>query len=103
MKVKAEHATPPTIYIWRKMDIGKVKVDHLTLHICLPYTLSVVSNLKVKAPKICAEHFGNVYFNKIISKLNGKSIWNSAETVPSVGTGKQVYILLRLAITPYCS
>ena len=48
------------------MDIGKVKVDQLTLLACLPYTLSLVSNLEVKAPKIYAELFGNVYFIKLI-------------------------------------
>ena len=41
------------------MDIRKVKVDHLTLLACLPYTLSLVLNLEVKTPQICTEHFGN--------------------------------------------
>ena len=48
------------------MGIGEVEVDQLTLLACLPYTLSLVSNLEVKAPKMCAEHFGNVYFIKLI-------------------------------------
>ena len=65
MKVKAEYDTPLNIHIWNKMDIGKVKVDQLTLLACLPYTLSLVSNLEVKAPKICAK-LGNVYFIKFI-------------------------------------
>ena len=30
-----------------------------------------------------------------------KNIWNQLKTVSSLGTGKQFYILLRLAITPY--
>ena len=54
------------IHIWKKMDIGKVKVDQLTLHACLPYTLSQVSDLELKAPKICTKLFGNVYFIKLI-------------------------------------
>ena len=82
------------------MDIGKVKVDQINLLACLPYTLSLVSNLEVKAPKICAELFGNVYFIQVI-QIKWENIWNSDETVSSVGTGKQFYILLRLAITPY--
>ena len=41
----------PLIYhIWKKMDIRKAKVDQPTLVACLPYTLSLVSNLEVKAP-----------------------------------------------------
>ena len=64
VKVKAEHAHPLNIYIWKKMDIRKVKVDHLALLAYLPCTLSLVSNLEVKAPTICAEHFGNIYFTK---------------------------------------
>ena len=59
-------AHPLICHIWKKMDIRKVKVDHLTLLACLPYTLSLVSNLEVKVPKICAEHFGNVYFIQLI-------------------------------------
>ena len=61
-----EHDTPLNIHIWKKMDIQKVKVDHLTLLACLPSTLSLVSNLEVKAPKICAEPFGNAYLIKLI-------------------------------------
>ena len=45
---------------------GKVKVDQLTLLACLPFALSLVSNLEVEVPKICAEHFCNVYFIKFI-------------------------------------
>ena len=41
-------------------------------------------------------------YSKFNSELNGKNIWNQLETVSSLGTGKQSYILLRLAITPYC-
>ena len=44
------------------MDIGKVKVDQLTLLACLPDTLSLVSNVELKTPKICTEHFGSVCF-----------------------------------------
>ena len=54
------------------MDIWDVKAGQLTLLACLPCALSLVSNLEVKAPKICAELFGNVYFI-INSKLNGKT------------------------------
>ena len=54
-------------------DIGKVKVDHLTLLACLPCTLSWVSGFKVEAHKICAKHFDNVHFIKFNSKLNGKT------------------------------
>ena len=54
------------LHIWKKIDIRKVKVDHLTLLANLPCTLSLVSNLEVKAPKICAEHFGKIYFIKLI-------------------------------------
>ena len=32
----------------------------------------------------------------------GKIDWIQAETVFFMGTGKQFYFLLRLAITPYC-
>ena len=64
--IKTEHATSLNIHISKKMDIGKVKVGQLTLLTCLPNTLSLVSNLEVKAPKICAELFGNVYFIKLI-------------------------------------
>ena len=64
VEVKAEHDTPLNIHIWKKMDIRKVKVDHLTLLACLPYNLSLVSILEVKGPEIFAECFGNVYFTK---------------------------------------
>ena len=111
LKVKADQLTqyesrlsmpyPLYVHIWKKMDIGKGKVDQPTLLSCLPYTLSLVSNLEVKAPKIYAELFGNFIFYNINSKLNGKNIWNPGETVSSVGTGKQFYFLFRLAITPY--
>ena len=49
------------------MDIGKVKVDQLTLLACLAHTLSQVSNLEMKGPKVCAECFGNVYFIKLVT------------------------------------
>ena len=54
------------------MDIRKVKVDHLALLACLPYTLSLVSILEVKVPEICAECFGNVYFTKFSQYELGK-------------------------------
>ena len=92
---------PLKYHIWKKMDIWKVKVGQLTVLACLPCTLSLVSNLEVETSKIYVELFGNIYFMKINSKLNGKNIWNSAETMSSVGRGKQFYFLLRLAITPY--
>ena len=100
VKAKAAHDTSLNIHIWKKVDIRKVKVDHLTLLACLPYTLSLVSNLEVKVPKICAEHLV-MYILQNAFKINWKNVWNLAETVPSVGTGKQFYILLRLAIAPY--
>ena len=80
------------------MDIMKVKFDHMNLFAHLPYTLSLVSYLEVKAPKLCPECFDNVYFTKFIQNEFGKTFWNPVETVSSVGTGKQLYILLRLAI-----
>ena len=43
-----------------------------------------------------------LYISKLNKKENEKNAGNQAETVSSMGTGKQFYILLRLAITHYC-
>ena len=48
-----------------KMDIRKVKADQLTLLVCLPHTLSLVS-MEEEASKICVELFGNIYFIYLI-------------------------------------
>ena len=43
-----------------------------------------------------------LYISKLNKKENEKNAGNQAETVSSMGTGKQFYILLRFAITHYC-
>ena len=60
------------IHTWKKMDIRKVKVDHLTILACLPCTLILVSSFEGETPKICAKHFDNMYFIQFNSKLNEK-------------------------------
>ena len=47
-----------------KMDIRKVKADQLTLLACMPYTLSLVSNLEEETSGICVGLFGHRYFIK---------------------------------------
>ena len=43
-----------------------------------------------------------LYISKLNKKENEKNSGNQGETVSSMGTGKEFYILLRLAITDYC-
>ena len=43
-----------------------------------------------------------LYISKSNKIENEKNAGNQAETVSSMGTGKQFYILLGLAITHYC-
>ena len=40
-----------------KMNIRKVKVDQLTLLVCMSYTLSLVSNLEEETSGICVGLF----------------------------------------------
>ena len=61
-----EHDIPLIYHIWKKMDIRKVKVDHLTLLVSLPGTLNLVSKLEVEASGFCVEFYGNIYFIYLI-------------------------------------
>ena len=52
--------------------------------------------------QICDILFKILYISKLNKNENEKNAENQAETVSSMHTGKQFYILLRLAITHYC-
>ena len=52
--------------------------------------------------QICDRLFDKTYISFLIKFKIRKNIWIQSETVSSMGTGKQFYILLRLAITRYC-
>ena len=48
---------------------------------------------------ICDSLVQILYISKLNKKENEKNAGNQGETVSSMGTGKELYILLRLAIT----
>ena len=89
----------PLIYhIWKKMDIRKVKVDHLTLLACLPLSLGLVCSLVEEATRIYAGLFGNIFI-----QIKWTKHLKPAGNCYSLGTGKQFYILLRLGYYPLLS
>ena len=51
---------------------------------------------------ICDSLVQILYISKLNKKDNEKNGGNQAETVSSMGTGKQYYIFLRLTVTHKC-
>ena len=85
-------------HIWKKMDILKVKDGHLTLLAYLPIALSLIWKYDGATPNLWQSVWQTIYF--IQSKMRKTSGFRRKQ-VSSMGTGKQFYILLRLAITHY--
>ena len=80
----------PLFYqIWEKVDIRKVKADQLTLFLAcpVPSVWSPIWKRKHQDTVLTFLAVDTLHFFKFKIKL--KSACNGAETVSSVGTGKQ--------------
>ena len=77
----------------------KVKVGHLTT--LAPDTLSsiLISTLHEATPNLHQASSGLLYF-KILQKSKKKMCWKSRETVSSVGTGKEILLIVKVGYSP---
>ena len=93
LKVKA------IFHIWESMCFGRPRLVIWPPCLNSFYSFILIWNLE-KSHQICARWFGHVYFYKINSKSEWeKHLKSSWKPLSSMGTGKGIYILLKLAIT----